>query len=88
MGREERVAWDAYNTQDPQTVLAELAKAATDLSRAFSRLSPAQWNRTGIYNWPTAGARTMLWLGRHTIHELEHHLMDLTRRSGTGGAVA
>jgi hypothetical protein len=79
MGREERVTLDAYNQQDPTIVLRELAEAASDLARAFGTLTPSQWNRTGIYNWPTVESRTILWLGRHTVHELEHHLMDLTR---------
>jgi hypothetical protein len=79
MGREERVIRDAYNDQDPQTVLAELIEAAAGLARAFGTLSSAQWSRTGVYNWPAVEARTMLWLGRHTLHEVEHHRMDLTR---------
>jgi hypothetical protein len=74
MGREERVIEDAYNAQDLQTVLTELTDAANDLARAFAALSPSQWSRTGVYNWPTVEARTILWLGRHTVHELEHHL--------------
>lgn len=79
MGREERVTSDAYNGQDPRTVLAELDVAANDLARAFDTLTPSQWRRTGVYNWPTVESRTILWLGRHTIHEVEHHLMDLAR---------
>jgi hypothetical protein len=79
MGREERATLDAYNAQDPQTVLTELTEAANDLARVFGTLSPSQWSRTGIYNWPTVESRTLLWLGRHTVHELEHHLMDLAR---------
>jgi S-DNA-T family DNA segregation ATPase FtsK/SpoIIIE len=78
MGRDERAVLDAYNAQDPQAVLADLTAAANDLAHAFSTLSPSQWRRTGIYSWPTAGSRTMLWLGRHTLHEVEHHLLDLT----------
>jgi hypothetical protein len=79
MGREERAVLDAYNLQDPQIVLTELAEAAQDLARAFGALRPEQWSRTGIYNWPTVGSRTVVWLGQHTVHEVEHHLMDLTR---------
>jgi hypothetical protein len=79
MRREERVVLDAYNLQDPQIVLAELTEAANDLARAFSSLRPEQWSRTGIYNWPTVETRTVLWLGRHTVHELEHRLIDLAR---------
>ncbi len=79
MGREERVVTDAYNTQDPQTVLADLAGAADDLARVFATLGPPQWRRTGVYNWPTVESRTVLWLARHTLHEVEHHLLDLKR---------
>jgi S-DNA-T family DNA segregation ATPase FtsK/SpoIIIE len=79
MGRDERAVTDAYNAQDPQRVLAELTQAAHDLARVFDALSPSQWSRTGIYPWPAAESRTILWLGQHTVHELEHHLMDLTR---------
>jgi hypothetical protein len=79
MGRDERAVRDGYNSQDPQTVLAELAEAATELARAFAGLGPDDWDRTGSYPWPTVESRTMLWLGRHTVHEIEHHLMDLRR---------
>jgi DinB family protein len=83
MGREERVTLDAYNTADPPVVLAQLAQAANDLARAFAGLRPEQWSRTGIYNWPAVESHTMLWLGRHTVHELEHHLTDLTAGAPT-----
>jgi S-DNA-T family DNA segregation ATPase FtsK/SpoIIIE len=79
MGREELVTREAYNAQDPASVLPELAKAADDLASAFEGLSPVQWRRTGIYNWPAVESRSMLWLGRHTVHEVEHHLRDLRR---------
>ena len=84
MDREERAVGNAYNAQDPHTVLAELAEAANDLANAFRALSPPQWNRTGVYNWPTVESRSMLWLGRHTVHEVEHHLLDLQRALPTG----
>jgi len=79
MGREELVVLHAYNAQDPQIVLEELTEAASELARAFGALGPDQWRRTGIYSWPLVGSRTMLWLGRHTVHEVEHHLQDLTQ---------
>jgi hypothetical protein len=82
MGREERVTRDAYNAQEPRVVLAELTKAANDLARLVGSLSPPQWSRTGVYHWPAVETRTLLWLGRHTVHELEHHLLDLARPNG------
>jgi hypothetical protein len=79
MGRDERAIVDAYNAQDPRLALTELSAAADDLARDFGGVRPSQWSRTGIYPWPAAESRTILWLGRHTVHEVEHHLMDLAR---------
>lgn len=88
MGREERVTGDAYNTQNPDVVLAELATAAADLATAFAALRPDQWSRTGVYNWPTVEARTVLWLGRHTVHEVEHHLKDVMPGPASTGGIS
>ncbi len=60
-------------------MLDGLAAAATDLARAFGELDTAGLARTGVYTWPRREVRTLLWLGRHTVHEGEHHLLDLTR---------
>ncbi|WP_328477303.1 DinB family protein [Actinoplanes sp. NBC_00393] len=79
MGREERVVEDAYTAQDPRAVATQLAQAADDLAGILGGLTPEQWERTGVYNWPVVQARTLLWLGQHTIHEVEHHLMDVQR---------
>ncbi|GIE99406.1 DinB family protein [Paractinoplanes rishiriensis] len=79
MGRDERAVLEAYNSQEMHLVLAALTGAAHRLARAFSALTPHEWERTGVYNWPTVEARDLLWLGRHTLHEVEHHLMDLRR---------
>ena len=43
------------------------------------------FGRTLEHTWPTVGTRTILWLGRHTVHEVEHHLLDLARWRGTHG---
>ncbi|GGM69918.1 DinB family protein [Dactylosporangium sucinum] len=79
MGREERVVADAYNTQDPAVVLAALALAADALAADFARLTAVELERTGRYPWPEPAERTLLWLGRHTVHEGEHHLIDVAR---------
>jgi S-DNA-T family DNA segregation ATPase FtsK/SpoIIIE len=77
MGREERVVDDRYNEQEPEAVAAELQRAADNLARDLDALDEDGWARTGIYNWPTKQERTLAWLGRHTVHELEHHLRDI-----------
>jgi hypothetical protein len=79
MGRDERVLADAYNEQNPAVVLAALAEAANDLAALFETAGRADLARTGVYPWPVRQVRTMLWLGQHTIHEGEHHLLDIRR---------
>ncbi len=79
MGRDERAVEERYNEQDPRVVLDELGAAAGRLSAAFDALDADGWQRTGIYNWPEPAERTMLWLGRHTVHEVIHHLGDIQR---------
>jgi S-DNA-T family DNA segregation ATPase FtsK/SpoIIIE len=82
MGREERVVELRYNEQDPATVAAELAAAAEEAASAFAALDAGGWDRVGIYNWPAPAERTMAWLGRHTVHEVEHHGADIERLLG------
>jgi S-DNA-T family DNA segregation ATPase FtsK/SpoIIIE len=72
--RDELVTARAYNRQDPDAVLDEMDAAAHALAAAFAALIGDQWDRPGVHVWPTARPRTMTWLGRHTVHELEHHL--------------
>jgi len=31
------------------------------------------------YPWPAPAERDVAWVGRHTVHEGEHHLMDVRR---------
>ncbi|MEU4426244.1 DinB family protein [Actinoplanes sp. NPDC024001] len=77
MGRAELAVSERYNEQEPRAVLAELAASAEEMAGVLDRLDAAGWARTGVYNWPAVEVRTMLWLGRHTVHEVEHHLMDV-----------
>jgi hypothetical protein len=79
MGRDERVIADRYNEQDPAVVVDQLDAAAAAIAVAFGELSDAEWERTGIYNYPAPAERSMAWLGRHTIHEGRHHLDDVNR---------
>ncbi|MGW5673172.1 DinB family protein [Micromonospora sp. NPDC003776] len=82
MGRDERAVAERYNDQEPVTVLAELGTAADELATRFAGLGAAQLARTGVYPWPQRQVRTLLWLGQHTVHEGEHHLLDIRRASG------
>ncbi|MGW9197514.1 DinB family protein, partial [Micromonospora chersina] len=86
MGRDELVISERYNAQDPQVVLADLAAAADGFAARFGALGEVELARTGVYPWPQREARTLRWLGRHTVHEAEHHLLDIRRAGGAGTA--
>jgi hypothetical protein len=79
MRREERVSEERYNEQDPSVVAVELAQAADAIASSLDALTNAGWLRTGVYRYPTQAVRTVEWIGRHTIHEGEHHLLDVDR---------
>jgi S-DNA-T family DNA segregation ATPase FtsK/SpoIIIE len=77
MGREERVERDRDNEQAPATVAIELSAAAESFAGDLDELDAAGWARTGVYNWPEREERTVTWIARHTVHEMEHHLHDI-----------
>jgi DinB family protein len=85
MRRDERVIEEGYNDQDPRVVAQQLVDAAGALSDAYDALDEPSWQRTGIASYPSPDIRTVEWLARHTIHELEHHLMDVARLLGSAG---
>lgn len=79
MRRDERVVEELYNEQQPAEVALEIGEAADSLAGMLESLDDNGWNRTGIYNYPERRVRTIEWIGRHTVHEGEHHLEDTDR---------
>lgn len=79
MRRQERVLEEAYNAQERTVVAGEITAAADAMARTLDELDDARWHRTGVYHWPTTEVRTVDWIGRHTVHELVHHLRDIDR---------
>jgi hypothetical protein len=82
MGRDERVEHDGYAEQDPDRVAEQLNDAALMFANVLARLGPDDWERTMIYNYPTATERSMRWLALHTEHEVKHHTLDVNRQLG------
>ncbi|WP_433734793.1 DinB family protein [Nocardia sp. CA-129566] len=80
MGRDERVEHDGYNDQRPSDVARQLDDAALLFANVLDRLTPPDWNRTVIYNFPDRQERPLHWLALHTLHELRHHLLDIRRQ--------
>lgn len=82
MHREERVALARYADDPPPLVAQEVAFAADLLARLFDGLSVEQLARRCVYGYPDRTEVDVAWVGRHTVHEAEHHLFDVWRILG------
>jgi hypothetical protein len=78
MHRDERVALAHYHAQSLETVAVQIGMAAELFALVFDGLDPSQLRRSLVYNFPEPTERDLAWLGRHTVHEAEHHLLDIT----------
>jgi hypothetical protein len=79
MHRDERVSLARYDAHPVPVVLDQLGMAAELCAVVFEALDQAGWARRLVYPWPEATERDLAWVGRHTVHEGEHHLMDVRR---------
>jgi hypothetical protein len=65
-----------YAEQDPARVADEVMTAVTPLGDRFDGVSGAQWDRPGVRS---DGAQfTVESLGRYLMHDLVHHLYDVS----------
>lgn len=80
MGRDERVTHDGYAEQDPVAVADELVMSARLLANVLTRLRSQDWGRTVMYNYPQKAERTLGWVAAHSLHEVNHHLLDARRQ--------
>lgn len=81
MGREERVEHAAYAQQNPETVAAQLSVAADLFADLAARLTEEQWLRSAYYPYPEPTERQLHWVAAHTVHEAQHHLLDIRRQA-------
>jgi DNA segregation ATPase FtsK/SpoIIIE, S-DNA-T family len=79
MHRDERVPLCRYAEQGVAEALGQLGMAAELCAVVFEALDEAGWARRLVYPWPQVTERDLVWVGRHTVHEGEHHLMDVGR---------
>lgn len=89
MHRDERVALCHYAAEPLPAVLGQLAMAAQLCAAVLGDLAPEDWDRPVLYHFPELAERDLAWVGRHTIHEGQHHLMDIARglaATAAGGA--
>jgi DinB superfamily len=80
LGRDARVLHDGYADQEPEDVARQLADAAQLFDNVFARLSPDDWDRTVVYHYPETCERSLRWVAVHTMHEAQHHLLDIRRQ--------
>jgi DinB superfamily len=80
MGREERVVHDGYAEQEPADVARQLTDAAELFGNVLARLAADDWDRTVVYHYPETSERSLRWLAVHTVHEAQHHLLDIRRQ--------
>lgn len=88
MHRDERVDLCHYAAEPLPAVLSQLAMAAGLCAAVLDGLAPEAWARPVLYHFPEPTERDLAWVGRHTIHEGQHHLMDIGRglAAATAGA--
>jgi S-DNA-T family DNA segregation ATPase FtsK/SpoIIIE len=79
MYRDQRARFCDYMAHPLPSVLDHLEMASSLVAAAFGGVEGPAWERRFVYNWPTATEHDIAWLGRHTVHEGEHHLMDVRR---------
>ena len=72
MHREERTLLARYAEQDPGQVAQELAVANELFGWVAQGISPGDWDRPCLYNFPAPAPRTVRWLAQHTLHEVRH----------------
>jgi ketosteroid isomerase-like protein len=77
--RDVRVDAGLYRDERPDVVATELELAAALFVRSYAVLSDEQLARPVVVAFPTDQVRTISWLGRHVVHEVEHHRDDAAR---------
>ena len=75
--RDQRVDLGLYAGDDPAEVGAEVVAAGSLFARTFDRIDPALLSRTGLYTYPVAVHRSVLWIAAQVLHECRHHLADI-----------
>lgn len=68
---------ESYNTQDPVAVVDDLAGRAEAFAVTLASVRTDGWDRTGSRRG--GDVFTVAGLGRFTLHEASHHLLDIGR---------
>lgn len=80
--REERIQLGLYRSDPPKEVARETEAAAAMFLRLFAEIDQASLGRTVQYGFPRPTTRTLGWMGKQVVHEVEHHLDDMQHNLG------
>ncbi len=72
---------DRYDLQDPSVVAVELVEAAADVAARYAGVGADQWQRTGRRS--NGSAFTIETLGIYHLHDVVHHLYDISPAART-----
>jgi hypothetical protein len=75
--RDERLSLGLYRGDTADEVALELRAAGMMFARLFDEIDPQLLSRPVQYGFPDPLPRTLLWMGRQAVHEVEHHLGDI-----------
>lgn len=67
---------DGYDVQDPGTVGTELVENAAEAAAVYASVSGEQWQRRGRRS--DGSELTVESIGRYHLHDVVHHLWDVT----------
>jgi hypothetical protein len=66
-----------YDLQDPAVVGPELVSAAVEVAQLYDGVSGEAWKRKGFRS--NGSVFTVASIGRYHLHDVMHHLWDITR---------
>jgi hypothetical protein len=79
MYRDERVDLARYADESLADLRADLDVVFRHMVVALTGRAVEDWARPLVYNYPGPEQHDLAWMGRHTVHECEHHLVDIDR---------
>jgi hypothetical protein len=68
---------EAYDQQSPEVVISDFVGAANSLASCLEGISGADWERPGRRS--NGSTFTVATIARYMIHDLIHHVWDVTR---------
>ena len=83
--RDERISLGLYRKDTESAVLKELQAAANMFGRLFTGIDSVAHSRLVQYGSPDPAPRTLVWMGKQAVHEVEHHLEDMMENTAQVG---